>query len=152
MLCGLTGSGKSTYADVLARRGFVKLSLDESMYEKHGRVGANFDAKWYAEFEAVVKRELEQQLVSLIAKGESVVLDYGFWTRLDRDYHKKLIEDSGASWRLVYFRVEPETLRERLATRNNRTDANAVFVTAGMLAKFIGSFQEPVGEGEESPW
>jgi predicted kinase len=149
MLCGLTGSGKSTRATELVRQGFVKLSLDESMRERHGRVGVDFPGEKYRELEEEVDRDLKQELIGLLATGQSVVLDYGFWQQSNRDHFKELIEKHGGVWQLLYFKADKATLLERLEQRNERDDANAVHITPAMLDSFIARFEEPRGEGEQ---
>jgi predicted kinase len=77
------------------------------------------------------------------------VVDSAFWNRAARDEYKALIEARGGAWRLVYLKATPELLRQRLAGRSRRFDANAQFpVTDAMLDRFLGAFEEPAGEGE----
>ena len=49
MLCGLTGSGKSTYAERIISKGYVKISIDEVMYEKYGVAGIDYPYEKYLE-------------------------------------------------------------------------------------------------------
>ncbi|MEV7213271.1 AAA family ATPase [Kitasatospora cineracea] len=42
-MCGLPGSGKSTYAQALERRGYTRLSIDEVVWARTGRDGADLD-------------------------------------------------------------------------------------------------------------
>lgn len=149
MLCGLTGSGKSTFAAKLVGQGLTKLSLDESMRERYGRVGVDFPGEKYRELEQGVNRDLKQELIGLLAAGQSVVLDYGFWERSNRNHFKQLIEEHGGTWQLLYFKADKDTLLERLEQRNERNDANAIYVTPTMLDDFIARFEEPQDEGEQ---
>ncbi len=150
LLCGLTGSGKTTYAEGLIHDGATKLSIDEEVFNEHGRYGVNYPEDQYTEKEVKAKKALEQKLKDLLTSGKSVVLDYGFWKKEDRDYYKKLIEENGGQWKLVYFKADNDELLERLKERNKRTDANALTVTKEMfLNDFVRRFEEPVGEGEE---
>jgi predicted kinase len=96
-----------------------------------------------------VVQELRRRLVELVESGRDVVLDYGLWRRSDRDAYKRLVEAHGGRWRLLYLKVDPEVLRQRLADRNRRGDANALMVTPSALEDFIARFHEPVDEGEE---
>ncbi|EIV96619.1 AAA family ATPase [Frankia sp. QA3] len=43
MMCGLSGSGKSTYARALERRGYTRLSIDELVWEWIGHDAADLD-------------------------------------------------------------------------------------------------------------
>jgi hypothetical protein len=42
LLCGLTGSGKTSYAKRLEAGGAVRLSVDEEVYARHGRYGVDY--------------------------------------------------------------------------------------------------------------
>ena len=47
MMCGLPGSGKSTYARVLERRGYTRLSIDEVVWARIGRDAVDLDPAEY---------------------------------------------------------------------------------------------------------
>jgi len=125
LLCGLTGSGKTTYARQLEAAGAVRLSVDE------------------------VVEELRRRLVELIESGHDVALDHGLWRRSDRDAYKRLIEAHGGTWRLLHLKADRDLLPQRLADRSRRGDANAMPLTPSDLEDFITRFEEPTGEGEE---
>ena len=150
LLCGLTGSGKTSHAKRLEAGGAVRLSVDEEVYARHGRYGVDYPMSEYFDRERPVVEELPRRLVELVESGHDVVLDYGLWRRSDRDAYKRLVEAHGGRWRLLYFKVDPQVLRQRLADRNRRADANALMVTPSALEDFIARFDEPVGEGEET--
>lgn len=150
LLCGLGGSGKSTYAQKLvAERGLQKFSLDEYVYSLYGRAIASMPEQVYLQHYRTAKVELDKKLACAIKQKQSVILDYGFWRRSSRDYYKRLIEENGGEWKLIYLKASPEILMRRLKERNKRTDANAFPVTEEMLQGFIERFEEPHNEGEE---
>ncbi|MFC9735054.1 AAA family ATPase [Streptomyces roseolus] len=150
LLVGLTGSGKTTYAQrVLEPRGAVRLSVDEVVFERHGRYGVDYPEATYFEKEAPVVAELHERLAELVAEGRDVVWDHGLWPRKDREAMKTLVEAAGGRWRLLYFPVARDELLRRLAERNERADANALVVTPEALDDFFARFEEPQGEGEE---
>jgi len=149
MLCGFVGSGKTTYARRLEAEGCVRLSIDELVFERHGRHGVDYDESAYPEHEARALIELDERLGHLVRSGCDVVLDYGFWSRAFRDRYKEVIEAAGARWRLLYFQVELGEIRRRLQERNRCTDANALFVGDRHLDEFLTRWEPPLGEGEE---
>lgn len=152
LLVGLTGSGKTTFAQKLAATGVVRLSVDEAVAARHGRYGVDYDHRDYPGLEEPVVAELTAHMTELLAAGESVVFDHGLWQRQARDRYKALTEAAGADWRLIWFDVPREELAERLAARNLRSDANALPVTVGDLDDFYTRFQPPApDEGAEAP-
>lgn len=150
LLVGLTGSGKTTYAQRrLVPAGAVRLSVDEVVFERFGRYGVDYPEDTYFAKEAPVLAEQRRRLAELVAQGRDVVWDHGLWPRQDRDAMKELVEASGGRWRLLYFPVPRAELLRRLAERNVRGDANALVVTSEALDDFFARFEPPAGEGEE---
>ena len=150
LLVGLTGSGKTTYAQrQLVPGGAVRLSVDEVVHERHGRYGVDYPEHAYFEKEVPVVAELHRRLGELLAAGRDVVWDHGLWPRKDREAMKELVESAGGRWRLLYFPVGRAELLRRLEERNRRGDANALLVTSAALDDFIARFEAPHGEGEE---
>ena len=149
LLCGLTGSGKTTHARQLEAAGAVRLSVDEEVFARHGRYGVDYPASEYFDLQRPVVEELRRRLVELVESGHDVALDHGLWRRSDRDAYKRLIEAHGGTWRLLYFKADRDLLLQRLADRSRRGDANAMPLTPSDLEDFITRFEEPTGEGEE---
>jgi predicted kinase len=149
-MCGVAGSGKTTYAQRLEGEGYVRLSIDEEVWSRFGRHGIDYDAALYPSHAAAVEIELRDRLVSLISQDRDVVVDFSFWQRATRDRYKQLVEEAGGRWQLVYLKVEVSVLRQRLAERSRRFDANAAFpITDDILATYLIGFEEPDGEGED---
>lgn len=148
MLCGLAGSGKTTYAEGLAQEGVIKLSIDEDMSE-HGVAGVDFPVEDYRALEQAVLARHKAELIGHIAAGTSVALDYGFKSRDERNDYKGFIEEHGGRWRLLYFKVPPEELWRRIERRNESPGANAVYISREVFDMMLGWFEEPSGEGEE---
>ncbi|MGW4808291.1 AAA family ATPase [Kitasatospora sp. NPDC004272] len=148
LMCGLPGSGKSTCAKALERRGFVRLSIDEVVWARTGRDAALLDPAVYERLKAEAEEELWQELVRLLEARRPVVVDYSFWRRSTRERYKALVERHGCRWELVRLRAELPVLLRRLAVRNRREDANSVTVSAETLRRYFDAFEEPVGEGE----
>jgi predicted kinase len=150
LLVGLTGSGKTTYATRrLEPAGAVRLSVDELVHARHGRYGVDYPERDYFALEAPAVAEVRDRLVELVGSGQDVVLDHGLWLRSARQEWKKLVEEAGGRWRLLYFPVPRPELLRRLESRNQRADANALGVTESALDDFYARFEPPHGEGEE---
>jgi predicted kinase len=148
MMCGLSGSGKTTYAKQLEAEGFARLSIDEEIYDRYGRYEIDYPASSWVQYQAEAELALKDRLGELVRAGRNVVVDFSFWNRAFRDEWKQLIEVAGGAWELVFIKVDPAVLPSRLAARRNDADANAFPVTPEMLAFFIEGFEFPDGEGE----
>jgi predicted kinase len=47
LMCGIAGSGKTTYAQRLERDGYVRLSIDEEVWRRFGRYGLDYEPAAY---------------------------------------------------------------------------------------------------------
>ncbi|MCG3089288.1 AAA family ATPase [Sporosarcina cyprini] len=148
MMCGVAGSGKTTFSQLLEKEGFVRLSIDEEIWATNGRYGIDFPIEKIEEYKKEAERKLQHQLVKLIHEKRQVVIDFSFWNRVRRNQYKQLIEKSGGKWALIYLHVHPDNLRERLSIRNKRFDANAFPITEETLTSYLAGFEAPIGEGE----
>jgi predicted kinase len=136
-MCGVAGAGKTTYAQALEAEGYVRLSIDELIWQRFGRFGVDYDSARYAEYTAIAEAAMRGRLVELVRQGKDVVVDRSFWQRAARDEYKALLAEAGARAELVYLKVEREQLRERLAARAARFDAHAAFpITDDILDRF----------------
>jgi predicted kinase len=148
LLCGFVAAGKTTYARCLEAQGCVRLSIDEFIFETHGEHGVDYDEGDYPSFESEALSALDDRLVVLLREGRDVVLDYGFWSPEQRDRYKRLVNDAGACWQLLYFQTDLAEIRRRLTERNAHHDANSLVVTDRHLAEFLTRWQPPCNEGE----
>ena len=145
LLCGLPGSGKSTYARKLEKEGAVCFSLDEELFKRFGR---HFESG-YDEKEVETKRQLKELCVENVRAGRSVIFDFGFWKKSARDEYKSFIEQAGADRKLIYFPASEVELKRRLHIRNeNDLDRNH-HISEELMDKFMTQFEPPFGEGEE---
>ncbi|MFI9364377.1 AAA family ATPase [Kitasatospora sp. NPDC053057] len=151
LMCGLPGAGKTTYALELVRRGYVRLSIDEVVWQRLGQrdAGLVLDEEAYDRLKEEVRREQRQELVELILAGRDVVVDYSFWSRAARDDYKALIEGHGGRWELVHLKADRTTLERRLAVRNGEEGANSVTVDGPLFNRYLANFEAPNGEGEQ---
>ncbi|MBB3126836.1 putative kinase [Paenibacillus rhizosphaerae] len=149
LMCGIAGSGKTTFSKRLEEQGFARLSIDEEVWNMHGRYGIDYPVEKYREYLDEAHASLRTKLASFIQDKKRVVVDSSFWSRSARDDYKRLIEHWGGEWKLIYLKVHPDELRKRLKVRSHRFDANAAFpITEETLNNFLNSFEEPQGEGE----
>ncbi|MGW1894021.1 AAA family ATPase [Streptomyces sp. NPDC002004] len=151
LMCGLPGAGKTTYAMELVRRGYVRLSIDEVVWQRLGQrdAGLVLETEAFDQLKEEVRREQRQELVELMLTGRDVVVDYSFWSRAARDDYKALIENHGCRWELVHLKADRTTLEHRLEARNGEERANSVTVDETLFNRYLANFEEPKGEGEQ---
>jgi predicted kinase len=148
LLCGMAGAGKTTFSQRLEARGFTRLSIDETMWQRFGRYGIDYSASDYRNLLDTAHAELHDRLRELMANRAAVVVDAALWNRASRQRYKAVVVQAGGRWQLIYLAVPLDVLRARLQLRNQRFDANAPFpITDDILARYAAAFEEPVDEG-----
>ena len=91
MMCGVCGSGKTTYAKKKEQEGYIRLSIDEEMWKLYGRKGIDYPEEQYEKLSEQVEAALQKKLLSLIQQGKDVVIDFSFWSKENRNFYKKRI-------------------------------------------------------------
>ena len=142
LLCGLPGSGKTFYARDLEKDGAIRLTLDEELFSLHGR---NLPEGTYSDVERKTKEVLTNRLVAYLKEGKSVILDWGFWKKEERDRVASLVREYGGEPKLLYFNGNSIDLVSRVQGRDLAKNHE---IDAAMLAEFKKRFEEPHGEGE----
>lgn len=82
LIHGYLGMGKSTFARALAEeKNALRLSPDEVLVERYGPVPFDDAGVRWRE----IKVEMWRQAEAALARGQDVVMDFGFWRREERD-------------------------------------------------------------------
>ncbi|KAF2273901.1 P-loop containing nucleoside triphosphate hydrolase protein [Westerdykella ornata] len=154
MTCGIAGSGKSTLAKAIVARhpNYTRLSIDSTVYAKHGLYGTDYPHEKYDEYTEEADTEIRRTLTDLLDSGErDIVLDRALYSKEDRDYFKKLVEEKGGRWILVFFRpASKDVIWNRIQRRRAAgIDADsALEITPEILDQYWEGFENPEGEGE----
>jgi len=144
LMCGLAGSGKTTFSQRLEERGFTRLSVDELIWNTAGRYGLDYPPEAYGEKVAAARDTLKARVASLLAERQAVVVDSAFWSRAHRQDFSQMIATGGGRSRIVYLKAAKDLLQARLAGRQHRFDANAALpIDTAQLDAFMASFEEP---------
>lgn len=88
MMCGICGSGKTTYAKQKEKEGYVRLSIDEEMWKTYGRKGIDYPNEQYEKLSEIVEMALQKELLSLIQQGK-YVKDYRNYVDYYFEYNKE---------------------------------------------------------------
>jgi predicted kinase len=137
LLCGLPASGKTTLARELADAyGAVRLSADEWKLA----LGIDpFDDAARIRLEAKLA-EVTQRLLSL---GTSVILEWGFWARVERDEKREAARSVGAAVELRFLDAPYDELVRRV---EHRTANGGIPITAEHMEGYRVAFEPPTDE------
>lgn len=137
LTCGLPGSGKTTLAmQIAAERPAVRLTKDEWLW-------ALGSSPWDRATQARVEREhwsLAQQILSV---GSSVVLDFGLWTRAERDELRSTARRLGVGVELHHLDVPVDELWRRVEARNASPVWNDEPILRAHLDEWAQAFEAP---------
>ena len=123
-VCGKIGSGKSFYAEKIRKANkAVVLSCDEiTLTLFHQDMG-----EIHNEMVSRTKKYLFEKSIQILEIGCNVILDWGFWTKEDRDYVRDFYKKREVVCELHYIDVSEEQWKRNLAKRNQQIrDGRAV--------------------------
>jgi predicted kinase len=137
LICGLPASGKSTLARHLVRKTrAIRLDKDEWVTELGGDV-------WDDDLRVRVERQLWHLSQDLLARGQSVILEWGHWARVERDEKRLGARALGVEVELHYLDAPLEELIERAERRNASGEWAAAPMTRAHFEEWTSIFQPP---------
>ena len=141
LLCGLPGAGKTTRAKELEAAGAgIRLNADEwvcRLYPDDAENAARDERKHLVE-------QVQWELVErLLTSGISVVLDWGVWTRAERDNYRQRARELGADVEMVFVDAPIETLHQRVAERNLDLPPGTFSISVEELDEWAARFERP---------
>ena len=148
MMCGVCGSGKTTFAKKKEKEGFIRISIDEEMWKLYGARGIDYPNDNYEELSSIVESKLQNDIVNYIKEDKNLVIDFSFWNKSTRKYYKNFLEELGADIQLIYLKIDKETLKKRIESRNKNHDANSQFIDEKTFEMYYNGFEDPKDEGE----
>lgn len=143
LICGRICCGKTTYSQMLCKENnAVLLSVDEITLAIFGQhCGDKHD-----EYVERTEKYMLNKSLELIKNNINVVLDWGFWTKAERDAVKEFYKSRNIECELHYINISDETWKSRLNKRNNAVlanEASAYYVDDNLAAKFNSIFEVP---------
>ena len=140
LLCGLPASGKTTLAKELEKQyAALRLTSDEWMERIVGD-GFNDEKKDVIE---QIQAEVARRVLEL---GIDVILDFGVWSRKERDALRAEAKEVGAKTKLYFLDVPYEELLSRLEKRNADLPSHTFHITKEHMDGWIKYFEKPTPE------
>lgn len=143
IMCGKICSGKSTCAEKLKLENkAVILSVDEltlALFENQAGEKLDFYVEKLKEY--FLKKSLD-----IVEAGADVILDWGFWTKKERDYAREFYDSRNISYQFYYMNVGIDEWKKRILKRNQeikREQLEAYPIDKGLLSKVEKMFEEP---------
>lgn len=141
LLCGLSFSGKSTLAKILAQRlDAAVVSLDD-INEERGLFGGQgiSGEEWEA-----THRIADERVAGLLRAGRTVIVDDTGSPRFVRDRWRSIADQTRAAFAIVWVDVDVETQQERW--KANRASHVRHDVTDEVMQEHRATFEPPLDE------
>lgn len=137
LICGLPASGKSTLARRLAPLiSAIRLDKDDWVTQ----LGADL---WDEAFRVRLEDQLWALSRDLLARGQSVILEWGHWARVERDEKRLGARALGVGVELHYLDAPLERLIERAEHRNSSGEWTASPIRRAHFEEWATIFQPP---------
>lgn len=146
-ICGKICCGKSYYAAKLKEKeNAVILSCDEltmdlfdnDLGEKHDEMAQRI---WVY---------FKKKSVELVKAGCTVILDWGFWSRANRESLREYYREQEIPCEWHYIEVEDETWKRNIEERNHRVlndqGGSDYYLDEGLMGKLLSMWEEPAHE------
>lgn len=144
LICGKICSGKTTYAKKFCKENnAVLLSVDEIMISLFDQCCG---PKLHMEYDRRIKTFLFDKSLEILGKGLDVVLDWGFWTKEERNFAKDFYKSLNIDSELHYIEVSDEIWEKQLNKRNRKVLENktkAYFMEHSQALAFASKFEKP---------
>ena len=151
-ICGKICSGKTYYANqIKEQENAVILSTDEATYD----LIDNEQGELYDVFAERVNKYLMKKAVEIVKAGCNVILDWGFWTKAERQETTKYFNQFGMDVEWHYVDIEQSHWQQLIEERNAKIQkgngGSDFYVDEGLLNKTLSKFEEPTRE-EMNVW
>lgn len=146
LMVGLPGSGKTTRAKELEiEYNALRLTPDEWHMELfgHDMDHPDHDAR-HDRVEALMRRQAD----ALLRHGVSVILDFGFWGRSERDALRGHARELGAEFEMHYLDTPLETIYERIEARNASGREDIFRITRADMETWLAWWEPPADDEE----
>jgi len=87
----------------------------------------------------------------VLALGNNVILENGFWSREERNSYRSQAEALGVGVELKYLNVERDELWARLSKRNQNLPPETFVVREDQLDLWLSWFQAPTADELDTP-
>lgn len=141
LICGLPGSGKTTLAkQIELERGALRLTPDEWIARLFGTDLTPPTLDWCRDPVEALQWTVAERALLL---GLNVILDFGFWSRVEREGFRARAAALGARTELHFLDVPRPVLSARLAARNADLPAYTFRVAETQLDAWWRLFEPP---------
>jgi hypothetical protein len=141
LMVGLPLAGKTTLAKQLEQEySALRLNIDEW----HTRLfGQDAEEQEHDDRHGLIEAMLWDIAARLLVLGVNVILDFGFWAKVEREDYRARARQLGAGSEIHYLNVTEEEIFARLAIRNAHPPQGAFYIPEAKFKEYIPIYQPP---------
>lgn len=147
LMVGLPCSGKTTAARELEQaQSALRLTTDEWHVRLFGDDFSDPDDPLHErhnERHSALEQLLWQSAQRALGLGVNVVLDFGCWTRAEREQFRTKARELHVDFRIHYTEAPEEVLIERLEARNATLPVGTFHIDTAQLREWFALFEPP---------
>ena len=141
LMVGLPCSGKTTRAKELENTAqALRLTPDEWHV---GLFGHDIFDPEHDQRHNFIESMLWQVAKRSLELGTNVILDFGFWSREEREYFRSEAHKLGAGSEIIFMNVPEEELIRRMKFRNDNLSGTVHYIPEKMMRSWVQLFQPP---------
>lgn len=141
LMVGLPGAGKTTKAkEIEKNESAVRFTPDELIIEKYGN---NLSPEEHKKVRDEIEKDMWSTAQEELKAGRNAILDFGFWSKTERDEKRKAAEKLGAKTKIIFLDAGIDELWKRSKDRPETQAGKALHFTKNDLEKWNKTFQRP---------
>ncbi len=141
LVVGLPCSGKTTFAKNLEKEiGALRLTPDEWQLRLFGQDLDHADHDWR---HGTIEDLMWQVAASVLGHGIPVILDYGFWAKIERDDYRSRAETLNVATKIHFLDTPKEILLRRVEIRNELNKDQSFVIPPEKIIEWHAAFEPP---------
>jgi len=141
LMVGLPCSGKTTLARQLEME-YAALRLTPDEWHT-ALFGNDVREEQHDDRHSLIEARLWEIAARVLALGVNVILDFGFWAKVEREDYRLRAKQLGAGSEIHFLDVPEAELFERLSRRNAAATQGAFCIPEEYLKEWLAIFQPP---------
>lgn len=146
MVCGISGSGKTSFTKKLELSGVPRISMDEELWPDYYVYPGLFSEEHLDFLYKQATERIFAKIRNFCAEGRSCSVDMPFCKAAQRDVFRAHVENCGGESVLIWINTDLPVLKRRLLDRTGKNGPNNLPVSEAEIEMYWKGFQRPFDE------